>query len=179
MIRTDASFAKLISSLTKNVFEFELPNESELISPLVGLLMQVVSGMELIGGAEMNRLGVAIEHALINAMYRGNLQLGPSVTPAHHAIIYDDATSDLIERRKQEEPYKDRMVFVEAIASKTEIRITIRDQGNGFDTSKVPDAVDADLFAAESGKGLVLMKSFADELSFNETGNEVTMVKKC
>ena len=179
VIRTDASFAKLISSLTKNVFEFELPNESELISPLVGLLMQVVSGMELIGGAEMNRLGVAIEHALINAMYRGNLQLGPSVTPAHHAIIYDDATSDLIERRKQEEPYKNRMVFVEAIASKTEIRITIRDQGNGFDTSKVPDAVDADLFAAESGKGLVLMKSFADELSFNETGNEVTMVKKC
>jgi CheY-like chemotaxis protein len=179
VIRTDASFAHLISKLTRNVFEFELPNDAELISPLVGLLMQVVAGMELIGGADMNRLGVAIEHALVNAMYRGNLQLGPSVTPAHHAIIYDDATSDLIERRKQETPYKDRMVFVTAIASREEIRIVIRDQGNGFDTSKVPEAVHADLFAAESGKGLVLMKSFADELSFNETGNEVTMVKKC
>ncbi|QEG02437.1 Chemotaxis protein CheY [Stieleria maiorica] len=179
VIRTDASFAKLISKLTKNVFEFELPNDSELISPLVGLLMQVVSGMDLISGAEMNRLGVAIEHALINAMYRGNLQLGPSVTPAHHAIIYDDATSDLIERRKQESPYKDRLVFVEATASKQEIKIVIRDEGNGFDTSKVPDRVDADLFAAESGKGLVLMKSFADELRFNDIGNEVTMIKKC
>ncbi|PAY18711.1 hypothetical protein CKO51_14780 [Rhodopirellula sp. SM50] len=179
VIRTDASFAKLISKLTKNVFEFQLPNDSDLISPLVGLLMQVVSGMELISGAEMNRLGVAIEHALINAMYRGNLQLGPSVTPAHHAIIYDDATSDLIERRKQEAPYKDRQVYVEATASKDEIKIVIRDEGNGFDTTKVPDKVDANLFAAESGKGLVLMKSFADELSFNEIGNEVTMIKKC
>ena len=179
VIRTDASFAKLISTLTKNVFEFEMGNDSEMISPLVGLLMQVVSGMDLIGGAEMNRLGVAIEHALINAMYRGNLQLGPSVTPPHHAIIYDDATSDLIERRKREAPYKDRKIFVQATASKEEIRIVIRDQGIGFDTSKVPEKVDGDLFAAESGKGLVLMKSFADELSFNESGNEVTMVKKC
>lgn len=179
VIRTDASFTKLISTLTKNVFEFKMPNDSELISPLVGLLMQVVSGMELISGAEMNRLGVAIEHALVNAMYRGNLQLGPSVTPPHHAIIYDDATSDLIERRKSEAPYKDRMVHVDATASKEEIRIVIRDEGNGFDTSKVPEKVNADLFAAESGKGLVLMKSFADELFFNETGNEVTMVKKC
>lgn len=179
VIRTDASFAKLISRLTKNVFEFQMPNDSELISPLVGLLMQVVSGMELISGAEMNRLGVAIEHALINAMYRGNLQLGPSVTPAHHAIIYDDATSDLIERRKQEAPYQDRQVFVQATASKDEIRIVIRDEGSGFDTSKVPQKVDGDLFAAESGKGLVLMKSFADELSFNDVGNEVTMIKKC
>ena len=50
---------------------------------------------------------------------------------------------------------------------------------NGFDTSKVPETVDADLFAAESGKGLVLMKSFANELTFNAAGNEVTMVKKC
>ncbi len=179
VIRTDASFAKLIKTLQRNVFEFEFGNDSELISPLVGLILQVVSGMELISGADMNRLGIAIEHALVNAMYRGNLQLGPSVTPPHHAIIYDEATSDLIERRKSESPYRDRKIYVTAIASKSEIRVVIRDEGNGFDTSKVPLDVPADLFAADSGKGLVLMKSFADELSFNEVGNEVTMIKKC
>ncbi len=32
---------------------------------------------------------------------------------------------------------------------------------------------------SESGRGLVLMASFTDELIFNETGNEVTLVKKC
>ncbi|MEO1618180.1 MAG: response regulator [Planctomycetota bacterium] len=179
VIRTDASYTKLLSTLRRNTFEFELTNESELISPLVGLLMQVVAGMELIGGADMNRLGVAIEHALVNAIYRGNLQLGPSVTPAHHAIIYNDATSDLIERRKGETPYADRRVFVTAVASREEIRITIRDQGNGFDTAKVSEIAPAEVFSAESGKGLVLMKSFADELIFNDAGNEVTMVKRC
>ncbi|OYP34965.1 response regulator [Rhodopirellula sp. MGV] len=179
VIRTDASFTKLISTLTKNVFEFEIKNDPDLISPLVGLLMQVVAGMDLISGADMNRLGVAIEHALVNAMFRGNLQLGPSVTPAHHAIIYEDASSDLIERRKNEAPYKDRKIYVHASASKSEIRLTIRDEGPGFNTSKVPITVNPDVFSAESGQGLVLMKSFADELTYNDIGNEVTMVKYC
>ncbi len=106
VIRTDASFSKLIKTLQRNVFEFDLPNDASLISPLVGLLIQVVSGMELVSSADLTRIGVAIEHALVNAMYRGNLELGPSVTPAHRALVYDDATTDLIERRKQSDPYQ-------------------------------------------------------------------------
>ncbi len=179
VIRSDASFAKLIKTLQKNVFVFDLPNDSTLISPLIGLLMQVIAGMDLISGIELTRMGVAVEHALVNAMYRGNLALGPSVTPAHRAIVYDDATTNLIENRKNSEPYKDRVVHVEATAAKDEIRILIRDQGKGFKTSDIPVAGDPKVLDSESGRGLVLMASFTDELIFNETGNEVTLVKKC
>jgi len=179
VIRSDASFAKLIATLQKNVFVFDLPNDSELISPLVGLLMQVIPGMDLISGSDLVRVGVAVEHALVNAMYRGNLELGPSLTPPHRAIVYDDATSDLIEKRKTSEPYKDRRVYVEASASKDEIRIIVRDEGNGFDTSKVPARGDAKILDTEAGQGLILMSSFTDEMIFNVTGNEVTLVKRC
>lgn len=179
VIRSDASYAKLISKLKKNVFVFELDNDSELISPMVGLLMQVVAGMELLGGSDMVRLGVAIEHALLNAMYRGNLELGPDQTPAHRAIVYDDTTNELIEERKSQAPYCDRTVHVEAMASENEIRILIRDSGNGFDTASMLDAACHDDLDSESGRGLVLMKSFADELIFNNGGNEVTLVKRC
>jgi CheY-like chemotaxis protein len=177
VIRTDASFSKLISTLKKNVFIFDLPNDASMISPLVGLLMQVVSGMDLVNSAELTRIGVAIEHALVNAMYRGNLELGPSVTPAHRALVYDDATTDLIERRKQSDPYQNRRVHVEATASKEEVRVLIRDQGKGFDTTQVPGPGDPKVLNTESGRGLVLMASFMDELVFNESGTEVTMVK--
>lgn len=177
VIRTDASFSKLISTLKKNVFIFDLPNDASMISPLVGLLMQVVSGMDLVNSAELTRIGVAVEHALVNAMYRGNLELGPSVTPAHRALVYDDATTDLIERRKQSDPYQNRRVHVEATASKEQIRVLIRDQGKGFDTTHVPGPGDPKVLNTESGRGLVLMASFMDELVFNESGTEVTMVK--
>ena len=108
-----------------------------------------------------------------------HLELGPSLTPPHRAIVYDDATSDLIEKRKSTEPYKDRRVYVEASVSKEEIRIIVRDEGNGFDTSKVPGRSDPKVLDTESGQGLVLMASFTDEMSFNSPGNEVTLIKRC
>jgi CheY-like chemotaxis protein len=179
VMRTDASYAKLIATLQKNVFEFDLPNNAQLISPLVGLLMQVCAGMELLSGTEMTRLGVAIEHALVNAMYRGNLELGPSVTPSLREIVYNDATTATIEKRRTTDPYQKRRVYVHASASKQEVRIVIRDQGNGFNTAKVPGRTDAKKLDTESGQGLVLMASFTDELIFNREGNEVTLVKHC
>ncbi|MEM8669975.1 MAG: response regulator [Planctomycetota bacterium] len=178
VIRTDASFSKLIQTLQKNQFVFDLPNDVDLISPMVGLLMQVISGMELISGSELVRMGVAIEHALVNAMYRGNLELGPSVTPAHRALVYDGATTDLIDKRKSSDPYQTRRVSVDATASKHEIRVIVRDQGKGFDTSSVPGPEDPKVLDTESGQGLVLMASFTDELVYNDIGNEVTLIKK-
>ncbi|MGB0598450.1 MAG: response regulator [Rubripirellula sp.] len=179
VLQTDASFSKLISTLHKNQFVFVLPNDADLISPLVGLLMQVIAGMELISGSELVRIGVAVEHALLNAMFRGNLELGPSVTPGHRALVYDGATSNLIQQRQSSDPYQTRQVYVDATASRDEIRISIRDEGKGFDTSSVPKPSDLKKLNAESGQGLVLMSSFTDSLIFNDQGNEVTLVKRC
>ncbi|WP_146394920.1 response regulator [Planctomycetes bacterium CA13] len=177
--RTDASFNKLISMLKRNSLVFELSNDADLISPLVGLVTQVASDMNLLSGTEMLRLRGAVEHALVNAMYRGNLELSASETPAHHGLVYEDATTDMIEKRKTESPYRDRTVNVEATVGEKEIRIVVRDCGNGFDTSTILDSAATDALDSESGRGLVLMKSFADELIFNDTGNEVTLVKCC
>lgn len=179
VIRSDASYSKLIATLTKNVFVFEMPNDPELVSPLVGLLMQVISGMKLLGGMELVRLGVAVEHAVYNGMFRGNLELRRDETPCPHAAIYDQATNAVVEARKKETPYNDRTVHVEAIASEHAIRIVIRDQGPGFDTSRLPEAGDPAILDSEGGQGLVLMTSFVDQLWFNDKGNEVTLVKRC
>jgi len=188
VIRSDASYAKLISTLKKNVFVFDLPNDPMLISPLVGLLMQVSSGMELLPSIEMVRLGVAVEHALTNAMCHGNLELTTSQCPSHHQLARDGCINEIMQERITASPYKERVVHVEATASHQVIRIVISDQGNGFDTSIVPQAGDLDeasLKRSASGvgqeeqQGLILMTSFVDQLWFNDTGNEVTLVKRC
>lgn len=188
VIRSDASYARLISTLKKNVFVFDLPSDPSLISPLVGLLMQVSAGMELLPSIEMVRLGVAVEHALTNAMLHGNLQIPKDQQPSHHALARDGEINDVMKQRLNTDPYKSRKTHVEATASEHAIRIVIADQGPGFDTSKVPQAgeLDANSLAASAGEvgqgenqGLLLMASFVDQMWFNETGNEVTLVKRC
>lgn len=185
VIRTDASYARLISTLRKNVFLFELPNDPLLIQPLIGLLMQVSAGMELLPSVEMVRMGVAVEHAIANAMFRGNLELTSDQCPSHHEMAHEAVLNDAMRERLSQTPYKDRTVEVEASATTDQICVRVKDAGKGFDTSTVPQPgkMDAQTIfnngAKTQGKGLVLMANFVDELNFNEQGNEVTLIKRC
>ena len=178
VLQSDESYSKLISTLTRNVFEFDMPNDPSLIAPLTGLLMQISSGLQVFGGMELVRLGMATEHAVLNAMYRGNLELTRDQTPADNAIIHEEATNDVVESRKKESPFCGRRVHIAATATTDEIRIVVRDQGNGFDTSTLPQPGDADMLDTTGGRGLVLMTSFVDSVAYNDKGNEVTLVKR-
>ena len=61
--------------------------------------------------------------------------------------------------------------------SSTEARFTIRDEGSGFDTSLPRNPTLPDNIERYSGRGLLLMRMFMDEVLFNAAGNEVTLVK--
>ena len=47
----------------------------------------------------------------------------------------------------------------------------------GVDQSQLPDPTDPEYLDRPYGRGLLLMRAFTDAVSFNETGNEVTLVK--
>ena len=59
-----------------------------------------------------------------------------------------------------------------------EARLVIRDDGPGFDPSRIPVAGEAGSLDSETGRGLVLMRAFLDEVTFNDRGNEATLVKR-
>ena len=55
--------------------------------------------------------------------------------------------------------------------------ITVQDEGEGFDPAALPDPTDEDYLMATSGRGVSLMRAYMDEVRFNDTGNEITMIK--
>ncbi len=60
--------------------------------------------------------------------------------------------------------------------SPNEVKFIVRDEGKGFDTAALAAAANHGLIG-EQGRGLTLMHTFMDEVSFNDAGNEVTLVK--
>lgn len=56
--------------------------------------------------------------------------------------------------------------------------IRIRDEGEGFDPCCVPDPTHPDRIPLPNGRGIMLMRSYLDEVTFNERGNEVQLVKE-
>ena len=166
---SDQRYKKLISCSTQSHFEFELPNDPDLIDPLIDLVQQVIASMDLFDWASRVRLGVALEHALGNAIYRGNLEIGRNSS--------DILDPQLVQERCQAEPYRDRHVFVSAQITREKAEFVIRDQGPGFDVSQVPDVSDPDSFREGAGRGLVLIKAFMDSVHFNDKGNQISFTK--
>lgn len=57
------------------------------------------------------------------------------------------------------------------------VEISMRDEGKGFDPERVPDPrLGENLYKIE-GRGLLLMRSYMDEVRFNRHGNCVHMVR--
>ena len=53
----------------------------------------------------------------------------------------------------------------------------IRDDGDGFDITALPDPTDSSNLAGESGRGVSLIRAFMDEVWWNASGNVIHMVK--
>src|SRR5262249_19808846 len=75
-------------------------------------------------------------------------------------------------------PYRSRRVHVTARESPAEAVYVIRDEGPGFDPSKLPDPTDPANLERVTGRGLLLIRTFMDEVHHNPKGNEITMVNR-
>ena len=83
-----------------------------------------------------------------------------------------------MQQRRAEQPYKERKIEVEIELSAKQATVTIGDQGQGFDPATLPDPTDPENLEKISGRGVLLMRSFMDEVQFNESGNQVTLIKR-
>jgi hypothetical protein len=124
-------------------------------------------------------VGLAIEHALLNALYRGNLEISPAqMRTTRELLVQEPPTAGLVEQRLSQAPYCDRKIYLDVRMSPAEASFTIRDEGPGFDVSKLPGRGDPETLENEGGRGLLLMQTFMDKVTFNAQGNEVTMLKR-
>lgn len=57
------------------------------------------------------------------------------------------------------------------------VEFSVRDEGSGFNPNKVPDPTADENLENPSGRGIMLMKAYMDEVCYNDQGNQVRMVK--
>ena len=161
------------SCLEQTESRFVLHNDSDTIGVLVGHLQECIVPIGLSDEAGCTQIGIALEEAIRNAVYHGNLEVGSQLREDG-----ESAYEALAEERRTRPPYRDRRAYVTAEVSPAQATYIIRDEGPGFNPAALPDPTDPNNLGRVSGRGLLLMRTFMSEVSFNETGNEVTMVKR-
>lgn len=165
--------ARLLTRMVRQELAFELENDVSLLPSLVHHLQQAGVAHRLYTESESVRVGVALEEALLNAYYHGNLEVSSKLREQDHNAYYD-----LARERAALLPYRNRKIVVEATFTPTAGVYVVRDQGPGFDPATLPSALDPSNLERPCGRGLLLMRTFMDEVRFNASGNEVTMVKR-
>ena len=56
--------------------------------------------------------------------------------------------------------------------------ISVKDEGEGYNFNNIPDPTSSENIEKLNGRGVFIMKKLADDIAFNDTGNEVTMTFK-
>ena len=138
----------------RNVVKLEFTSAFEMLD-----FVQVVSDhlSRSIGLDEdsLHWVSVAIRESVINAIKHGNR----SDTSKHVFVEFETAKP----------------------ADVPEIRIRVRDQGDGFDPEHVANPLDPENLLKASGRGIFLIRSFMDDMQLArapEGGMEIRMVKR-
>jgi serine/threonine-protein kinase RsbW len=125
-----------------------LPSKVAAISPFADQLMRFILNFRTADGSETD-IEMALHEALVNAVVHGN----------------------------GENSYKRVYVACRCYVD-GEVSITVRDGGQGFDSNAIPDPIFRENLLFTHGRGIYLMKTLMDEISFEEGGAVVMMRKK-
>jgi anti-sigma regulatory factor (Ser/Thr protein kinase) len=149
----------------------QIPSLPDWITPTVEYLKHKAL---LSGACEESRAGkltLALHEALTNSIVHGNLAIASSLKERA-----DDAFARALAERCSDPHYASRPVLIEVSYDGERCQWALTDQGDGFDHQRLlaRRADEADLWLA-SGRGILLMKAFLDDVRYDQGGRRVLL----
>ena len=162
------SFAKLLEKATETRFNFVIDNDERYFPAIIELSNRMLESLSPMDRIERLRCCVAIEHALGNALYRGNLEMSRS-EEVEAKRTGKEEFDRLVERRRAAFQHRTLQVTIDIQTFGFTCRI--HDQGPGFEPTQQVE------INGKSGRGLTIMRMFMDNVEFSRQGNEVTLIR--
>lgn len=164
---------QVLEAMTRMESSYELENNPQLVAAVVAHLQEYLDRFKLCDETGRIRVGIALEEAITNGINHGNLELSSELRQDG-----SDSYHLLGEQRRKVPPFSERRIHICAQACRQQATFQIRDEGPGFDPATLPDPTDPANLGRIGGRGLLLIRTFMDEVTYNATGNQITMVKR-
>jgi Anti-sigma regulatory factor (Ser/Thr protein kinase) len=122
--------------------------------------------------SDVGRIPVAVDHVMRFVRLSGCV-LGQEIEVE---MALREALDNAVVHGNRSVP--DKWVYVRCRCDPDDgVSIVVRDEGQGFDPAPVADATTRGGIASEHGMGLLIMRSYMDEVSFEQGGTEVHLRK--
>ena len=90
-------------------------------------------------------------------------------------LAFEEAMTNAIMHGSRSDSRK--KVFLQCSVAESEVRISIRDEGIGFNPDTLPDPRHPDNILTPSGRGILLIRHIMSKVEFLPGGNGLTMIK--
>lgn len=126
----------------------------------------------LLGDAGLLGVRIGIGEMISNAVEHGNLGIS---TAEKEKALAEGRFAGLLASQLAIPGNAAKRVWIESRLADGEFRVTVRDEGAGFDWRALAAAEPG---ATLTGRGVLLARVHFDEVRWNERGNEVTLLKQ-
>lgn len=129
----------------------------------------------------MNKLEISVSSEISNIVkienfiesFTAHFQLSPQLFGKISLSVIEAVNNAILSGNKRQ---VDKKVTLTAEMDGKKFKVTVCDEGEGFDYSDIPDPTLPDNINKVTGRGLYLMKTLSDELFFENNGASVTLV---
>lgn len=173
MLKSRQTQTSVLSALTHSEVTYTFGNDREFAGALVSQFESDLQRTDFADGTGLFRIVTAVKEAILNAIDHGNMELDSRLKDEQDGAAF----SRLAKERQTQSPWCDRKVTVTMRLSPEQLSYTIRDQGSGFDPAELPNPADPENIARAHGRGLLLIRSFMDDVIFNDKANQITLIK--
>jgi len=174
LLEDDTNEAFFKNSLTNESRRYVFTNDPGQTNAMARFLCRDLEKVGL--HAEKQLLQVSLIEAINNAIFHGNLEISSRIKDEKNADSFA-AFIRLAKQRVEITPYRERKLTVEYSLDEERVAFTLTDDGCGFDYRSLPDPTNPDNFHNPSGRGLLMIRTFCDEVFWNETGNRISLIK--
>ncbi len=123
----------------------------------------------------LEKIRIGLAEMITNAIEHGNLSISgdQKLEATENGTYYG-----LIEERLKDDKYKDKKVTFSFCINQEFVRISIEDQGDGFKVDDIPDPTMQEGLFKLHGRGILITRMYFDDVSYNDVGNRVELVKR-
>jgi DNA-binding response OmpR family regulator/anti-sigma regulatory factor (Ser/Thr protein kinase) len=152
--------------------DFTLPSNIKYVQPMLDFLNRCYTEFCTLNELDHMSLNIALNEAILNSLIHGNFQISSQIKQEDWSKF-----DELVQLRGKDPNFNQKQIKLSYRATEDFLEFSIEDEGKGFDVSKLNEFNETDMLL-ESGRGILLIRSFMDEVHWNEKGNRITMIKK-
>ena len=153
---------------------YEIPNYLTLVEDITYNIVRNLR--KYMNTSEVSLLRMGLREIIFNAIEHGNLEI--TYEEKTESLI-TDTYRKLIEKRREKAESAGKKVIVEYQIDDSRAVFKIIDSGKGFDHKKAlsRNMADQNNDNIPHGRGILMAKEIFNEIKYNETGNQVLLVK--